>query len=323
MLRNPLKIRKRLTSVDRSPLSWVGGVSVTMNRREFARMVAGTSLAVTFPHGHAQSSAPAKEQKFSVMLWTLEKQAPFDRCLEMVAAAGYQGVELVGEFQKWSSDETSRVMAKMRSLGLVFDMLSGVKAGFGTADGTADFLAQVAAQMKAAKALESPQINLKSGSRTENLAAGAQHAACVENLKRAADIAAENHVQIVIEPIDPIESPTMYMTSVSEGFEIVRKVDSPYVRVLYDFYHEQRAAGNLIEKLEKNIELVGLVHIADVPGRNEPGTGEIDYPNIYRKLGQLKYNKFVTMEFYPTQDPIETLRKARMEVQQTMGLTGL
>jgi len=282
-------------------------------------MVAGASLEVALSQGHAQTSAPSKASRFSVMLWTLEKQAPFDQCIETVAAAGYQGVELVGEFQKWSGDETRRVMAKMRSLGLVFDMLSGVKAGFANPDGTTDFLAQVTTQMKAAKELESPQINLKSGSRIDNLPAGAQHTASIENLKRAADIAAANQVQIVIEPIDPIESPTMYMTSVSEGFEIVRAVNSLHVRVLYDFYHEQRGAGNLIEKLEKNIDLVGLVHVADVPGRNEPGTGEIDYKNIYRKLGELKYDKFVTMEFYPTQDPVGTLRKARLEARQAMG----
>ena len=61
------------------------------------------------------------------------------------------------------------------------------------------------------------------------------------------------------------------------------------MRVLYDVYHEQREFGNLIEKFEKNIEQVGLVHIADVPGRHEPGTGEINYLNIYRKLAQLNY----------------------------------
>jgi hydroxypyruvate isomerase len=252
------------------------------------------------------------------MLWTLEKQAPFDRCLEIVAEAGYQGVELTGQFQKWSSDETRRVMTKMRGLGLTFDMLSGVKAGFADPGGATEFMTQVTAQMKAAKELESPQINLKSGNRIDSLSRSAQHAASIENLKRAADLAAANQVQIVVEPIDPLENPNMYLTSVSEAFEIIRAVDSLQVRVLYDFYHEQRAYGNLIEKLEQNIDLVGLVHIADVPGRHEPGTGEIDYANIYRKLGQLKYNKFVTMEFYPTQDPVATLKKARIDAQQAM-----
>jgi hydroxypyruvate isomerase len=290
-----------------------------MNRRIFSQLMAGASLGQVLSRGHAQTLPPQNGSRFSVMLWTLEKQAPFDRCLEIVAAAGYQGVELVGEFQKWSSDETRRVMAKMRSLGLAFDMLSGVKAGFADPAGSSDFLAAVTTQMKAARELESPQINLKSGNRIDNLPRGVQHAACVENLKRAADLAAANHVQIVIEPIDPLESPSMYLTSVSEAFEIVRAVGSPQVRVLYDFYHEQRAYGNLIEKLEQNIDLVGLVHVADVPGRNEPGTGEIDYTNIYRKLGQHNYNKFIAMEFYPTQDPVATLRKARLDAQQAIG----
>ena len=289
-----------------------------MNRRQFSQLVATASLGRVLPRGYAQTLPSQSGSRFSVMLWTLEKQAPFDRCLEIVAEAGYQGVELTGQFQKWSSDETRRVMAKMRGLGLTFDMLSGVKAGFADPGGATEFMAQATAQMKAAKELESPQINLKSGNRIDSLSRSAQHAASIENLKRAADLAAANQVQIVVEPIDPLENPNMYLTSVSEAFEIIRAVDSPQVRVLYDFYHEQRAYGNLIEKLEQNIDLVGLVHIADVPGRHEPGTGEIDYANIYRKLGQLKYNKFITMEFYPTQDPVATLRKARIDAQQAM-----
>jgi hydroxypyruvate isomerase len=197
-------------------------------------------------------------------------------------------------------------------------MLSGVKSGFADPAGTNALLVELGGQFKTAQTLESPQINLKSGPRISTLSAAAQHAASVENLKRAADLAAAANVQVVIEPIDPIESPMMFMTSVSEGFDIVREVNSPHVRVLYDFYHEQRAQGNLIEKLEQNIDLVGLVHIADVPGRHEPGTGEIDYRNIYRKLAQLKYDKFITMEFYPSGDPIATLSKARVDAVEAM-----
>lgn len=289
-----------------------------MDRREFGQLMVGATLGGVLSPAYAQTSPSQNGSRFSVMLWTLEKQAPFDRCLEIVAGAGYQGVELTGQFQKWSTDETRRVMAKMRALGLTFDMLSGVKAGFADPSGAAEFMAQATAQIRAAKELESPQINLKSGNRIDNLSRSVQHAASIENLKRAADLAAANQVQIVVEPIDPLENPNMYLTSVSEAFEIIRAVDSPQVRVLYDFYHEQRAYGNLIEKLEQNIDLVGLVHIADVPGRHEPGTGEIDYANIYRKLGQLKYNKFITMEFYPTQDPVATLRKARLDAQQSI-----
>ncbi|HEY5253032.1 MAG TPA: TIM barrel protein [Acidobacteriaceae bacterium] len=220
---------------------------------------------------------------------------------------------MIGEFHKWSADETRRVMAKMRSLHLHFDMISGVKAGFGDPNGTENFLADLKTQFDYAKALQSPQINLKSGPRIDGLSPAAQHAACVENLKRAADLAAANNIQIVLEPIDPIENPTMYMSSVSQGFAIVREVASPNIKVLYDFYHEQRAAGNLIEKLEQNFDLIGLVHIADVPNRNQPGTGEIDYNNIYKKLAQLKYDKFIAMEFFPSGDPLTILKAARLQ----------
>jgi hydroxypyruvate isomerase len=289
-----------------------------MNRREFSQFVAAATASCVFSPALSQSGSSHPQPRFSVMLWTLGKSVPFDRCLEIVAAAGYQGVELVGEFHQWSNDEMQRVMAKMRSLRLRFDMISGVKSGFADPAGTNALLAELEGQFKIARMLESPQVNLKSGPRIGTLSGAVQHAASVENLKRVAELAASADVQIVIEPIDPIESPSMFMTSVSEGFDIVREVNSPHVRVLYDFYHEQRAQGNLIEKLEKNIDLVGLVHIADVPGRHEPGTGEIDYRNIYRKLAQLKYDKFITMEFYPSGDPIATLSKARMDAIEAL-----
>ena len=82
-----------------------------MNRRQFSQLVATASLGHVLPRGYAQTSPSQQGARFSVMLWTLEKQAPFDRWLEIVAEAGYQGVELTGQFQKWSSDETRRVMA--------------------------------------------------------------------------------------------------------------------------------------------------------------------------------------------------------------------
>jgi hydroxypyruvate isomerase len=169
-----------------------------------------------------------------------------------------------------------------------------------------------------AKGLECPQINIKSGKKLDGVDPKAQFTAAVDNLKRASDVADKNGINIVIEPIDLLENPTIFLTSVKDGFEIVRAVNRPNVKVLYDFYHEQRGGGNLIEKLEKNIDWVGLVHIADVPERNEPGTGEIDYANIYRSLGKLHYNRFIAMEYGPTTDPVASLRKARMEAQRGM-----
>ena len=121
-------------------------------------------------------------------------------------------------------------------------------------------------------------------------------------------------VRLLLECIDPEENPRYYLQSAAEAIEIVRAVNHPQVQFLYDLFHEQIAEGNLLEKLEKNIDIIGLIHVADVPGRHEPGTGEINYGSVYKKLAQLNYKHVVAMEFKPTGDPVTTLRAAKAEV---------
>ncbi|WP_254061412.1 hydroxypyruvate isomerase family protein [Granulicella sp. L60] len=289
-----------------------------MDRREFGRLVAGAALAPAWVSASAQGVG-VKGIRFSFMLWALEKQASFDRCVEIVAEAGYQGIELTGEFQSWSPEQRARIMTRMRSLGMVFDAMSGVKAGFAVPGQREEFRTQFVDHLRAAKELECPTVILLSGVRVDGIGAQVQRQTAIDNLKWAAERATKEQIEVVIEPIDLLENPTIYMATVTDGFEIARAVNRPNVKVLYDFYHEQRSFGNLIEKLEKNIDLVGLVHVADVPGRHEPGTGEIDYGAIYRKLSALGYNHWVAMEYYPTGEPIESLKRARVEAQREFG----
>ena len=69
--------------------------------------------------------------------------------------------------------------------------------------------------------------------------------------------------------------------------------------------------------LFRSIDEIGLIHVADVPGRHEPGTGEVNYVNIYRRLAEFRYGGVIAMEFYPTGDVVETLRRAREEAIQS------
>lgn len=292
-----------------------------MNRRKFGQLMAATALEGALLHAGAQTPPAAPGARFSCELWILGKELSFDHGIEMIAAAGYQGVELTAQFRDWTPEERRRVLAKLRSLGLMIDMLSGLQASFAIPGTTAEFLAKTTEHMKIAKELGSPQINVKSGQRLEGIDPEMQRAAAIDNLKRASDVAAENGIEIVIEPIDPIENPTIFLQSVSVGFEIVRAVNRPNVKVLYDIYHEQRTAGNLIEKLEKNIDWVGLIHVASVPGRHEPETGEINYTNVYRTLGRLHYNRFIAMEYSPLGDTVASLRKAKADAQRAMSLS--
>ena len=286
-----------------------------MNRREFSKKLASVGMARAFLQSGVRIVPHAKGFRFSVMLWTLEKQAPFDRCLEIVAQAGYTGAELVGEPDKWSPEDMRRTMDKMNSLGLVFDSMTGGNVTLADPAASAAILRQVTHRIAIAEQLGCRQLILTSGKRVEGLSPEAQYTAVVSNLKQVADLASRHNMEVVIEPIDLNENKLAYLNSVTQAFQIVHSVGSPSIKVLYDFYHEQQAGGDLIDKLEKNIDQIGLVHIADVPGRHEPGTGEIDYTNIYRKLAELKYDKYIAMEFYPTGDPVASLRAARRSAQ--------
>ena len=269
-------------------------------------------------HSLRAQDVPEQSTQFSVMMWTLKKLGTFDENLERVAQAGYHHVELVGEFKKWSDDDYRRILARMETLKISVDTTSGVDPGFADPSGGDTFLSALKDLIPAAKRLQCNRIILLSGKRIEGAAAGRQHAASIESLKRAADVLRTAGIVAVIEPIDRIENPTIYLNGVSEAFEIANAVGSPNIRVLYDVYHEQREFGNLIEKFEKNMDQVGLIHIADVPGRHEPGTGEINYLNIYRKLAELNYRGTIAMEFYPTGDIVETLRRARDQARSLL-----
>jgi hydroxypyruvate isomerase len=293
-----------------------------MNRREFAKTVAGvaagTALLPSVTMSGAMSAAAPQAAgatvpwKFSIMLWTVFGGGlPFDQRLEKASEAGYKNLELTGEFSKWSDDDFKKFNDKKHELGITFDATSGVRTG--VADPTAGdkLLEEMKPFLETMLRLECPRLILLSGNKIPGVAPEDQHNACVDNLAKAIDLATKSNINIVLENIDFEENPKYYLTSVAEGFDILRKVNNPNLKFLYDFYHEQISEGNLIEKLDKNIDLTGIVHIADVPGRHEPGTGEINYANIYRKLMEKNYTGTVAMEFRPTGDPKDPNRAAR------------
>jgi hydroxypyruvate isomerase len=299
-----------------------------MNRREFGRSVAGAAAgvaagsvtpAMTFADeapSHNKEAAGAASYKVSVMLWTVFRGQPFPRRLEKVAEAGYHAVELVDEFKGWTKDDFAAARKKKSELGIEFDATAGVWHTLADAGDRESFLKNVQEFAGTMKELECTRLVMQTGNAVPGLSRQAMRENCVETLKRAGDVAAQNNIELLVENIDPEENPKYYLMSCAEGFEIVRAVGHPHVKFLCDFYHEQIAEGNLIAKLDKNIDLIGLVHIADVPGRHEPGSGEIHYPNIYRKLAELGYNRYMAMEFLPVGEPVAALRAAREEAMK-------
>jgi hydroxypyruvate isomerase len=281
-------------------------------------MSAAALAARALAPAQLDAQAGLESVQVSIMMWTLKKLGTFEQNLDKVALAGYHHIEMTGEYKTWSDDDYKRVLSRMDTLKITVDAISGVSAGFADPAGKDAFLAGLSGLIPAAQRLQCKQIILLSGKRIDGAPAGAQHAAAIEALKRGADVLSKANLVAVIEPIDRIENPPIYLDGVSEAFEIVKAVDSPNVRVLYDIYHEQRQYGNLIEKFQQHIDQVGLIHIADVPGRHEPGTGEIDYLNIYRALRKLDYRGTMAMEFFPTGDAVEILRRARDQAREIL-----
>jgi hydroxypyruvate isomerase len=292
-----------------------------MNRREFGRSIAGVaagaaagSLASAMPDSQSSQSKDAVGAvpfKLSVMLWTVFRGQPFAQRLDKVAEAGIHAVELVDEFKGWTKEDFAAARRKKRELGMEVDATAGVWHALADSGDRDAFLQNLREFITTMKELECTRLVLQTGNAVPGLSREAMRANCIETLKRGGEIAAQNGIELLAENIDPEENPKYFLTSCAEGFEIVRAVGNPHVKFLNDFFHEQIAEGNLIEKIEKNIDLVGLVHIADVPGRHEPGTGEIYYPNIYKKLAELGYDRYVAMEFMPTTEPVAALRAAR------------
>ncbi len=296
-----------------------------MDRRKFTQAFAASAFAAAaspslpaFARPDSPSAGSSTPFSLSVMLWTVFNDLPFEERLAKVAEAGYTNVELVGEYGKWIPADFDRANKARKKIGIRFDATAGLKNGVANPaqrDALVEELRQALVPMET---LGCPAMIMLSGNVVPGLGREAQHQSCIESLKKAAALVEGKQidgqpVRLLLECIDPEENPHYYLQSAAEGMEIVRAVNHPQVQFLYDLFHEQIAEGNLLEKLEKNIDIIGLIHVADVPGRHEPGTGEINYANIYRKLAKLNYKHVVAMEFKPTGDPVQSLRAAKAE----------
>lgn len=297
-----------------------------MNRRNFAHTIAGAAIsAAAVPllrastQSDAASSQAATPYPLSVMLWTVCTDLPFEQRIANVAEAGYSNVELVGEYAKWTEPDFDRANAARHRFGIRFDATAGLHNGIGNPAVRDAFLAEFKQSLVPMQRLDCPAMIVLSGNTVPGLSREQQHQSCIEGLKKAVELIDGKQIggqpiRLLLECIDPEENAHYFLQSATEAIDIVRAVNHPQVQFLYDLFHEQIAEGNLIEKLDKHIDVIGLIHVADVPGRHQPGTGEINYSNIYRKLAELKYRKIVAMEFHPKGDPIATLRAAKQMV---------
>jgi hydroxypyruvate isomerase len=156
--------------------------------------------------------------------------------------------------------------------------------------------------------LGTEKLNCLAGLRLNDVAGEVQEATLIDNLRFAADAAAAAGIRQVMEPLNAFDAPGYFVTTPDAGFDIITKADHPNLKLQYDVYHAQRMAGNLAATIAARIDLIGHVQIADSPERHEPGTGEINYPFVFRALDDAGYDGWTSLEYRPQRDTRSSLR---------------
>ena len=140
-----------------------------------------------------------------------------------------------------------------------------------------------------------------------------QHDAIVTTLKLAAPILEDSGVTIMIEPLNTyVNHPGYYLWSSMEGLDIIREVDHPLVKLIFDIYHQQVMEGNIIPNITKNLDLIAHLHSAGHPGRHELQFGENDYRVIFDAVDKAGYKGACGLEYGTLMDPEESLKEAKL-----------
>lgn len=159
------------------------------------------------------------------------------------------------------------------------------------------FLADIRASIDVAKRLNATRVTVVTGFLDPKVPLDIQTARVIDTMRRAGDIVAPHGFALVMEPLNTrTNHPGVYMQSIAQGYAVARGANSPGIKVLADLYHEQIQSGNLIPTLDMCWDEIGYIQFGDNPGRNEPGTGEINYATIVRWLRARNYAGVIGME---------------------------
>lgn len=157
---------------------------------------------------------------------------------------------------------------------------------------------------------ESAPVYKKLGASAMIILVGENAPFCEKNvlqcLNAAKPICEKENITLVIEPLNDIDHKNYSMPYVKPIFELLKKVKSPNIKLLYDIYHQNMMGDFDIKEIKNNIDLIGHFHVADVPGRHEPGTGKIDYAKIFKEIDKTDYNGYIGLEYKATKKDSET-----------------
>lgn len=241
--------------------------------------------------------------RFAANLTMLFTEHPFLDRFEHAAKAGFEAVEFLFPYA-FGADE---IRQRLQTFGLKL-VLHNLPAGDWDAgergiachpDRTDEFREGVAKAISYATALGVGQLNCLAGKSPVGVGAEVLRKTFVENLRFASAELEKAGLRLLIEPINTFDIPGFYLNRTLQAIDILDEVGADNAFVQYDIYHAQRTEGELAGTMQKHLSRIGHIQLADNPGRNEPGTGEINYPFLFAHIDRIGYAGWIGCEYKP------------------------
>jgi hydroxypyruvate isomerase len=288
-----------------------------MNRRAFIGAAAGTIAAASMPATLGANLPGEKGLRLSAT-WGQMGNMPVGEALATLARHGYDAYEMFD----WRTPQTLETFITERKKypQLTCATLIANKnveargCGLVNPREREGFLRELAASIEAARKVECKRLVTLTGNELGGMPRAEQMANAVSVLREAAPILERNGITAVIEVLNTyVDHQGYFLYYVRDAAEMIDRVGSPNVKILFDIYHVQVMEGNLIENIRMNIDRIGHFHIGDVPGRHQPGTGEINYRNVFKAIYDLgdRYQGYAALEYGATIPVEENLRMMR------------
>ena len=241
--------------------------------------------------------------KFAANLTMLFNEVPFLDRFERAAAAGFEAVEFLFPYAFPAAEIKRRLDANRLKLVLhnlpPGDWDGGERGIACLPDRVDEFREGVARGIEYASALGAPQLNCLAGKAPIGAADDTLRKTFVANLRYAAGELRKAGLRLLIEPINYYDIPGFYLNRTAQAISILDEVGADNAFVQYDIYHAQRMEGELAATIEKNLARIGHMQLADNPGRNEPGTGEINWAFLFAHIDRVGYQGWIGCEYKP------------------------
>ncbi|MGH8808507.1 MAG: 2-oxo-tetronate isomerase [Noviherbaspirillum sp.] len=252
--------------------------------------------------------------KFAANLTMMFTEVPFLQRFDAAAQAGFQAVEFLFPYEH-SAEEIAEKLKANKLENVLFNMPPGDWAagerGMASIPGReAEFRESVAKAIGYAKVLGTPRLHAMAGllqEGTQGADVARHRATFVDNLRYASAEAAKHGITVLMEPINTRDIPGYFLNTQADAHAIREEVGADNLKVQMDFYHVQIVEGDLAMKVRRYLPHIGHIQIAGVPERNEPDTGEINYPYLFRLLDELGYEGWLGCEYRPKNGTVEGL----------------